>query len=59
MKCQILFIRKNDNNITSMSSAEFAHSMVSVQVKFGRQVLGTFIIDYQKKCKPMKLLSMS
>ena len=30
MKCQILFSRKNEKNITSLSSAEFVHSMVSV-----------------------------
>ena len=33
MKCQILYSRKKDlkkKNIISLSSAEFAHSMVSV-----------------------------
>ena len=29
MKCQILFCRKNKKNINSLSSAEFADSMVS------------------------------
>ena len=28
MKCQILFSGKNDKNIVSLSSAEFAHGMV-------------------------------
>ena len=31
MKCQILFSGKNKKNIISLSSAEFAHSMVSVK----------------------------
>ena len=31
MKCQILFSRKNKKNIISLSSAEFAHSMVNVK----------------------------
>ena len=31
MKCQILFSRKNKKNMISLSSAEFAHSMVSVK----------------------------
>ena len=35
MKCQVLFSRKNKKNITSLSSAEFAHSMVSVNNKSG------------------------
>ena len=30
MNCQILFSRKNKKSIISLSSAEFAHSMVSV-----------------------------
>ena len=30
MKCQILFSGKNKKNIISLLSAEFAHSMVSV-----------------------------
>ena len=30
MKCQILFIKKSKKNITNLSSAESAHSMVSV-----------------------------
>ena len=29
MKCHILFSKKNKKNIISLSSAEFAHSMVS------------------------------
>ena len=33
MKCQILFSRKNKTNISSLSSAEFAHNMVSVKYK--------------------------
>ena len=32
MKCQILFPRENKKNIISVSSAEFAHSMVSVKI---------------------------
>ena len=31
MKYQIIFFRKNKKNIISLSSAEFAHSMVSVK----------------------------
>ena len=31
MKCQILFSRKNNKNIVSLSSNEFALSMVSVK----------------------------
>ena len=31
MKCQIFFSRKNKKNITSLLSAESAHSMVSVK----------------------------
>ena len=31
MKCQILFSWKNKKNITNLSSAESAHSMVSVK----------------------------
>ena len=34
MKCQILFSRKNKKNITNLSSAESAHSMVSVNTGF-------------------------
>ena len=30
MKCQILFSRKNKKNDISLSSAEFAHSLVSI-----------------------------
>ena len=30
MKCQILFSRKNKNNIISLSFAEIGHSMISV-----------------------------
>ena len=33
MKCQILFSRKNKKNIICLSSAESAHSMVSVNRK--------------------------
>ena len=32
MKCQILFSRKNKENVISLLSAGFAHSMVSVIV---------------------------
>ena len=32
MKCQILFSRKNKKNIMRLSSAEFAHSMGSVNI---------------------------
>ena len=32
MKCQILFSRINKKNIISLSSAESAHSLVSVEV---------------------------
>ena len=32
MKCQILFSRKNNKNIISLSSAEFADSIVSVNI---------------------------
>ena len=32
MKCQILFYRKTKKNIMSMSFAEFAHSMISVNI---------------------------
>ena len=32
MKCQILFSRKNKKNITNLSSAESAHSLVSVNL---------------------------
>ena len=32
MKCQILFSRKNKKNITSLSSVESAHSIVSVRI---------------------------
>ena len=35
MKCQILFSRKNKKNIISLSSAEFARSMVSVSAVCG------------------------
>ena len=31
MKCQILFSRKNKKNIANLSSAESAHSIVSVK----------------------------
>ena len=34
MKCQILFSRKNKKNIISLSSAEFAHSIESVNRNF-------------------------
>ena len=30
MKCQILFSRKNKKNVISLSSAEHAHSVISV-----------------------------
>ena len=30
MKCQILFSRKSKKNVVSLSSAEFPHSIVSV-----------------------------
>ena len=33
MKCHILFSRKSKKNIVSLSSAEFAHGMVSVIMK--------------------------
>ena len=33
MKCQILFSGENNKNIISLRSAEFAHSMVSVNIK--------------------------
>ena len=33
MKCQNLFCRKNKKNILSLSSAESAHNMVSVNEK--------------------------
>ena len=33
MKCQVLFSRKYKKTISSMSSAESAHSMVSVKPK--------------------------
>ena len=36
MKCQILFSRKNKKSIISLSSAEFAHSMISVNTYFQR-----------------------
>ena len=32
MKCQILFSRKNKKYITSLSSAESAHSVLSVNI---------------------------
>ena len=32
MKCQILFSRKNKKNIIRLSSAESAHSVVSVNL---------------------------
>ena len=32
MKCQILFSRKNKKNITNLSSADSAHSLVSVNL---------------------------
>ena len=32
MRCQILFAGKNKKNIISLSSAEFAHNMVSVKL---------------------------
>ena len=35
MKCQILFSRNNKTNIVSLSSAEFAHSMISIKGKHG------------------------
>ena len=33
MRCQILLFRKNKKSIVSLSSAEFTHSMVSVNAK--------------------------
>ena len=33
MKCQILFSRKNKKKIISLSSDEFAYSMVSVETQ--------------------------
>ena len=33
MKCQILFSRKNKKNVMSLSPAETAHSLVSVNAK--------------------------
>ena len=38
MKCQILFSRKNKKNIISLSSAKFAHSMVSVPIRLYHMV---------------------
>ena len=32
MRCQILFSRKNKKNIISLSSAESAHGMVSINL---------------------------
>ena len=32
MKCQILFSGKNEKNIISLSSAELAHSKISVKL---------------------------
>ena len=32
MKCQIIFSRKNKKNILDLSSAESAHSMVTVKL---------------------------
>ena len=33
MMCQIILSRKNKKNIISLTSAEFAYSMVSVKLK--------------------------
>ena len=42
MKCQILFSRKNKKNITSLSSAESALSVVSVKLREKGLVEATF-----------------
>ena len=42
MKSQILFAKKRTKNITSLSSAEFAQSMISVNLSSSPKVHGTF-----------------
>ena len=56
-KSQILFSRKNKKNIISLSSAEFAHSILSDKGNFhysgmltGTQVLGRMTVSEIKKC---------
>ena len=39
MSCQILFSRKNKKNMISLSSAEFAHSMVSDKMNIHMNIL--------------------
>ena len=49
LKCQILFSRKNKENIISVSSAEFPHSMVSVNISMVKrldvQILNVIMIS--------------
>ena len=40
MKCQILFSRENKKDITTWSSAESAHSVISVKQEFEAEICG-------------------
>ena len=59
MKCQILFFRSNKKIIISLLSAEFAHSMVSVNIltlktpitKATDNILKYFVL-FSEKIKP-------
>ena len=46
MKCQILFSGKNKKNIISLSSAEFAHRVVKINIfpDFSRYLLVVLLI---------------
>ena len=55
MKCQILFSRKNKNNIISLLSAEIIHGMISVNDNI---ILRTSDTEIDKLCFLFKISCM-
>ena len=58
MKCQILFSGKNKKKITDLTSAESAHSLMSVQMQNPVYHLCILLVDRHGNCTGLEFLYM-